>query len=129
AGKPAQQMAVGIEDIHKATAWPRHVVVFLSVLFRVGHEQVAIDVRDAEGRVAGGDIGIGETAVRSRGREQAVRAGRPEYIDRPSAEVGRVQEPSPGAQTEHQTLVDGAVPGGGRGGAVYRDIIVVGRGA
>src|SRR6266481_1486744 len=116
-----QSMAVGIEDIHKAMAWPRHVVVFLSVLFRVGHEQVAIDVRDAKRRVAGGNIGIGEAAVRSRGREQAVRAGRPEYIDRPGAEVGRVQEPSLGAQAEHETLVDGAVPGGGRRRVVDRD--------
>src|SRR2546430_15125515 len=107
-------MALGIKDTQKATAWPRHVVAFLSVLFRVGHEQVAIDVRDAKRRVAGGNIGIGETAVRGRGREQAVRAGRPEYIDRPGAEVGRVQEPSRAAEPQHQTLVDGAVPGGWR---------------
>src|SRR5258705_398243 len=104
-------MAVGIEDIQKATASPRYVVAFLSVLQRVAHEQVAIDVRDAKRRVAGGNIGISEAAVRNRRREQAVRAGRPEYIDRPGAEVGRVQEPSFGAQAEHETLVDGA---GGR---------------
>src|SRR5205085_12096740 len=82
AGKPAQQMAVRIEHIDKAMAWPRHVVVFRSVLSRVAHEQVAIDVRDAKWRVAGGDSGIGEVPVRGRGGEQAVRAGRPEYIDR-----------------------------------------------
>src|ERR1700704_7101267 len=114
-------MAVGIENIHKAMAWPRHVVVFRSVLLRVRHEQLAIVVRDAKRRVAGRDTGIGEAAVRGRRREQPVRAGRPEYIDRPGAEVGRVQEPSLGTQPEHETLVDGAVPGGGRGRVVDRD--------
>src|SRR5439155_27237497 len=40
AGKAAQQMAVGIKHIDKATAWPRRVVVFLSVAFRLAPEQV-----------------------------------------------------------------------------------------
>src|SRR5580700_3506335 len=48
AGEAAQQMPVGIEHIDEAVPRSRHVIVFLSVLFRVGDEQLTVDFFDVK---------------------------------------------------------------------------------
>src|SRR5882762_11664076 len=67
-----QQMAVGIEHIDKAVTLACHVVVLFSVLLRVSDEEIAIDVRYAEGRVACRDPRILEIAVGCCRCEEAV---------------------------------------------------------
>src|SRR5579862_6106897 len=69
ADQASQQMAVSIEHVDKAVALARYVVVLLRVLHRVRHEEIAIDIRYAEGRVACRDPGVLEITVGRRGRE------------------------------------------------------------
>src|SRR5262249_2863943 len=45
-----QQMAVGVENVDKAIARARHVVMLELILQRVGDEEITVDVLDTEGR-------------------------------------------------------------------------------
>jgi hypothetical protein len=60
AGEAPQQIAIGVENIDKAVARTRDVIVFWSVLLGVGDEQIAVDVLNAERRIPLGDVGIGK---------------------------------------------------------------------
>src|SRR5258708_14503130 len=63
ADQASQQMAVGIEHIDESVALACDIVVLLRVLLRESDEEIAIDVRDAEGRVARRDPRILEIVV------------------------------------------------------------------
>src|SRR6266436_4125321 len=80
--QPPQQMAVGIEHIDKAVTLACHVVVLVSVLLCISDEEIAIDVRDAEGRVAWRDPRILETAVGGCRRDEPVGSRGAEHVDR-----------------------------------------------
>src|SRR5262249_1476108 len=58
-----QQMAGGVEDVDKAIAQPRHVIMLVRILQRIRDEEIAVDVLDAEGREPIGNGGIGKVAV------------------------------------------------------------------
>ena len=55
-------MAVCIEHVDKTVAGTGHIVMLFRILLRIAHEEVAIDVLDAEWRVAGRNLWIGEIA-------------------------------------------------------------------
>src|SRR5580692_1146042 len=69
ADQASQQMAISIEHVDKAVALAWHVVVLLRVLHRVRHEEIATDIRYAEGGVACRDPGVFEITVGRRGCE------------------------------------------------------------
>src|SRR5258708_38346586 len=118
-------MAVGIKHIDKAVALACHIVVLLSVLLRIGDEEIAIDVRYAEGRVACRNPRILEIAV-SRGRgEESVGSRRAEHVDRAGTEGGREEEYPLGVDANHKTFIDGAVGGIRQRRIVDREYCVV----
>src|ERR1700722_12423391 len=107
-------MAISIEYVDKAVPLAWHVVVLLRVLHRVRHEEIAIDIRYAEGGVACRDPGVLEITVGRCGCEKSIGSRGSEHVNRAAAEVGGEQEHSVDVDADHQTLVDGTV--GGIGG-------------
>ena len=109
--KPPQQMTVGVKNIDKAIARTRHVVMHLRVLQGVGHEQIAVDVLDAEWREAGRDVRIHEAAI---GGHREIKAGGAAGgggavdFDRSGAEVGGKKEDTVDVDPENETFVNGA---------------------
>src|ERR1700694_4711730 len=63
ADQASQQMSVGIEHIDKAAAGTGRIVVLVRFLFRISDEEIATEVRYAEGRVAGRDPRVLEIAI------------------------------------------------------------------
>src|SRR6516165_4018268 len=104
-------MAVGIEDVDKAVAWTRHVVVLCRVLFRIGDEEIAIDGLDAERRIAGRDIRIDEPPIGCREGKLPVGAVGTEHIDRSGIKVGREEEKAVDVDAVSKALVDSAACG------------------
>ena len=56
------------------------------VLRRIGHEQIAVDGRDTEGRIAGGHRGVDEVAFEFHGVELRI-----EHVDRTRKRIRRIQ--------------------------------------
>src|SRR6516165_12603426 len=121
-GEAPEQMAFGVEDIDKAAALAGVVVVLCRVLLGVGHEQIAIDVLDAERSIAERDIRIGKVSV---GGYWDIKAGGATggggavHFDRPGAEVGDIEQDevghvggsdgdAGGVDAGGETLVNGA---------------------
>src|SRR5439155_13408632 len=111
--------AVQVEDIDESVTPAGHVVVLVRVLQGERDIELAPEHLHVEGRIAGGDLRVGEGRDRLEvrvidlhlaraevGRVEHARAGRVEWEDR-SRRTGR----------DRQALVDGAV-GGGRVGRV-----------
>src|SRR5271167_2196014 len=88
-------MSVGVENIDKAVARPRHVVMLFPVLFRIGDEEIAVDILNAERRKAGRDARILEASIGGcrhvKARLAAGRGGG-KHVNRPAAEVGGEEE-------------------------------------
>src|SRR5438093_372472 len=79
--------AGGVEDVDEAVPMAGDVVVSVGVLVRVSDVDLAVEVLNAEGRIAGGDLGIVERAGERGGLEAGV-----EYVHAIVVEVGgRIQ--------------------------------------
>src|ERR1700692_213648 len=104
-------MAVRIEHIDEPHSRSRDVVMPQSVLLRIGDKQIAVDIRNAERRIAGRNLGVYEAAVGGRRSELAGRTVRTEHIAFTGTKVGRKKKHSLRIEAEHDTLVDGAVGG------------------
>src|SRR6266849_1510431 len=128
AGEAPQQVAVGVEHIDEAAARAGDVVVLLRVLLGIGHEEIAVEVLDAERREARGDHRIGEAAVGRGAGEGAAGGVGAVDLDRAGAEIGREQEHAMHIDAGGEALVDGAVGGVGDGRIVDGDDRVAGRG-
>src|SRR5262249_32611323 len=85
--EPLQQISVRIEDIDEPVPRASDVVMLVLVLKGVSHVQVAIDGRDTEGRVAGGELRVFEHTLRPDGLEVGV-----EDVYRAGVEVSGEQE-------------------------------------
>src|SRR5215470_6350997 len=99
-------MPVGIENIDKAIARARHVVVFFIILLGVGDKEITIDVLDAEWRETGRNVRIGEVTVsgyRDVHTIAAVRSGA-EHVDGPGAEVRGKEKDTVNIGAKNQTL-------------------------
>src|SRR4030095_8975271 len=86
-----QQMALGVENIDKALARTRHIVMPGRILHGVRDKEVAVNVLDAEGRDPSRYIRIRKAAVDLR-RCRRPEAGRPiggERVDRSGPDVSR----------------------------------------
>src|SRR5262249_19817864 len=92
AGKPLEQISIGIVDIDKAIARPRYVIVLFRVLKGIGDEEIAVDVLDAERSEAGGGLGSDASAGGHRFKVQAEVRRRVlvcrEHVDLSGPEVG-----------------------------------------
>src|SRR5207248_10033960 len=86
-GDAAEEGPARAEPVDEAVALAGHVVVGRGVLFRVRDEDRAAEVLDPKGRVAGGDVRVGERARRAHLMEAPV-----EDVDAAVVEVGRVEE-------------------------------------
>src|SRR5215470_8813288 len=95
-----EQLAGGVEGVHEAVTLARHVVMFVGILQRVGHEDNAAEVLNPERRVPGGKIGIDERAGHLEGLESAV-----EHVDSARVEIGRVQARSGGRAVDGNPFV------------------------
>lgn len=102
------QVAIQVEDIDEAIAWPRDVIVALRILFRISHEQLVVDVANAEWREAAGDAAICERFHKV--KLQVV------HFDRAIAEVGRINKVARAVVADCQALVDGPKPSATRAG-------------
>src|SRR5262249_60879131 len=99
------QVAGGVEAAPEALTWARHVVMFVGILQRVGHEDNAAEVLNPERRVPGGKIGIDERAGHLEGLESAV-----EHVDSARVEIGRVQARSGGSAVDGNPFVHRPAP-------------------
>ncbi len=61
-GDALYEVALGVEEVDEADACARGYEALRGVLFGVGHREIALDIVDAEGREARGDLRIGERA-------------------------------------------------------------------
>src|SRR5215470_5565136 len=103
-------MAVGVEDVDKAIAPPRDVVVLCRILQCVRDKEIAVDVLDAEGREPSLNVRICEGTI-DLTRFRRPEAGRPisgKYVDRSGAEVRRKEKDAVNVGAENQTFVDRA---------------------
>src|SRR6266567_1302070 len=55
-------MATGIKHVHKTVTRSRHLILFQRVLFGEGHEQLSVDVLNAERCIPWREAGIGKRA-------------------------------------------------------------------
>src|SRR5262245_20560005 len=101
----ADQVAEGVEGVHEAVTLARHIVMFVGILQRVGHEDNAAEVLNPERRVPWGKIGIDERAGHLEGLESAV-----EHVDSARVEIGRVQERSGGSAVDGNPFVHRPAP-------------------
>src|SRR2546426_7608762 len=102
---PSEQVAGGIERIHESMPLARDIVVSGRVLQRVGHVNGAADVPDAEGCVAGGEIGVRKRA----GWQGDGVEGTVEHVDGARAEVRHVEEVAGRRARDREALVHRAV--------------------
>src|SRR5437868_1068845 len=103
-------MAVGVEDVDKAIAGTRHVVMLCRVLLRIGDKQTAVDVLDAKRCVVGGDIRILETTVGGYWNVVPIGASSgsgAEHVNCSGAEVSRKKEDALCIHAKHEALVNG----------------------
>ncbi len=104
AGDAPDQRAVGVEQIDQAEASPDHLVLILRPLLpRVSNVKLVADGLDAEGRIAGGKRGIGETAG-GRCRLEAL----VEDVDPGVVEVGGIEKIGAAVFGQRQAGVDRA---------------------
>ena len=103
-------MTVSVENVDKAMAPARHVVMLVRILHCVSDKEIAVDVLDAEGRKPSRNLRIRKVAVDlSRGRSPE--AGRPiggEYVDRSGAKVRRKEKDAVSVGAENETFVNRA---------------------
>src|SRR5207247_2284089 len=64
AGKALEQMPGGVEDVDESISRAGDVVLLVGVLLGVGHVEMTVDGRDAEGGKAGGNLRVLESAGR-----------------------------------------------------------------
>ena len=103
-------MAVSIENVDKAMAPARHVVMLCRILQRISDKEIAVDVLDAEGRKPSWNLWIRKITVnlsRCR-RPEAGGAIRGEYVDRSGPKVRRKEKDAVNVGAENQTFVDRA---------------------
>ena len=110
AGEAPQQMTVGVENVDKAIARARHIVVFFPVLLCIGDKEITVDVLDAERGEPNWNVRIREVAVDllRRRRPEAGSAIGGEHIDRRGPEVRRKEKGAVNAGAENQTFVNRA---------------------
>src|SRR6516162_6041190 len=113
-------MPVGVEYVDKAVAWAGDIVMLCRVLLRIGYEEIAVDVFDAERREPGRDSGIRKAATRSHQLIVMV-----EDIDRSGPKVRREQEHAIDVDAEYRALVNGAQRGVGVDGIVHGEDRVI----
>src|SRR5215472_13015774 len=106
-------MPVGVEYIDKAVAPTGDIGLLSRVLLRIGYEEIAVDVFDAERREPGRDSGIRKAAASS--HQLIVMA---EDIDRSGPKVCREQEHAIDVNAECRALVNRAQRGVGVDGIV-----------
>src|SRR5215471_1978582 len=110
AGEAPQQMTVGVENVDKAIARARHIVVFFLVLLCIGDKEITVDVLDAERGEPNWNVRIREVAadLLRRRRPEAGSAIGGEHIDRRGPEVRRKEKGAVNAGAENQTFVNRA---------------------
>jgi len=116
------RFAVCIELIDHAVPDAGDVVFLGRILFRVGHEDVAVEVLDSEGRVAGRQIGVLERAGQQGDLEVLV-----EDIDLAGPEVRRVEEVAARVAAARQAFVDRAASDRDAGPSATTDRLRAGR--
>ena len=94
-------MPIGVEDIDKAVAWTRYIVVLGCILLRKCDVEVASDVLDTERCITLRKTVIGEGAY-----EFKIRV---EHLDGSEAEIGGKDERSRGIAANSQSFVDRAL--------------------
>src|SRR6266851_1504363 len=101
-------MTVGVENVDKAIARARHVVVFFLILFCIGYKEIAINVLDAERRETGRNVRIGEVAVDllSRRRPEAGRPVGGEHVNRSGPKVRSKKKDAVNVGAENKALVN-----------------------
>src|SRR5262249_8660144 len=105
-----QQMAVSVENVDKAIAPARHVVMLSRILHCVSDKKIAVDVLDAEGRKPSRNLRIRKGAI-DLSRCRRPEAGRPigcEHVDRSGPKVRGKEKDAVNVGTENQTFVDRA---------------------
>ena len=102
----ANQAAVRIEHDDHSQSVPGDVVLAVLVLLGVGHEQIAVDVLNAERREMARNIRL-ELALQLALRDRVLVQGI-EHVDLAVVEVGGVQKVLLAVGGERQALVDGA---------------------
>src|SRR5262249_17323047 len=103
-------MPVSVENVDKAIAPARHVVMLSRILHCVSDKEIAVDVLDAEGRKPSRNLWISKIAV-NLSRCRRSEAGRPiggEYVDRSGPKVRRKEKDAVWIGSENQTFVDRA---------------------
>src|SRR5262249_24587700 len=83
AGEPLQQISIRVENVDKPVSRSRYIILLIGVLLSIGHVQMAVDGRNAEGGVTGREVRIPETA--GSGDRMEVRV---EDVDRAGMEIG-----------------------------------------
>ena len=106
-------MPIGVEYIDKAVARTGDIVMLCRVLLRIGDEEIAVDVFDAERCEPGRDSGIRKAAASSHQVIVMV-----EDFDRSGPKVCREQEHAIDVNAEYRALVNGAQRGVGVDGIV-----------
>jgi len=103
-------MTVGVENVDKAIARARHIVVFFLVLLCIGDKEITVDVLDAERGEPNCNVRIREVAVDllRRRRPEAGSAIGGEHIDRRGPEVRRKEKSAVNVGAENQTFVNRA---------------------
>src|SRR6516162_2655957 len=98
-----EQIPASVKHVDKAVARPRDVVMLCCVLLRVGDEQIAVDVLNAERRKAWRNLRIGKSAIRG-----ALGISVIKHVDRTGAEIGRKEEDALGIDSKDETFVNRA---------------------
>src|SRR6516165_1663626 len=106
-------MPVGVEYIDQAVARTADIVMPRRVLLRIGYQEIAVDVFDAERRETWRDSGIRKAAASCRQLIVMI-----EDIDRSGPKVSREQEHAIDVNAEYRALVNGAQCGVGGDGIV-----------
>jgi len=107
--KASEQVTAGVEGIDEAVAAAGDVVVGFGVLLRVGDEDRAVDVLDAEGREAPGDLAIGEGAGPVLLGERVVEDVDARVVEIGGEEVGLARGVSLGQALEDRAVDRGVV--------------------
>ena len=105
-------MAIGVKNIDKAITCACHVVMLCRVLLGVGHEEIAVDVLDAEGRKTARNIRIHEAAISGYWDVHTIAAGGggAEHVDSSGIEVSCEEKDALGVGAEDEALVNRAAP-------------------
>src|SRR5258705_1680259 len=103
-------MTVGVKHIDKPIARTGNVIVFCRILLRIGDKKIAVDVLDAEWRIASWNFWVGKVSVDllRRCRSEAGRAVPGKHVDRPGAEVGSIEKDAVDLGAENEAFVNRA---------------------